>query len=140
GLSLLIGFSSQAVSKQLTYEDIENSLKSPDGLVAEIHGADHNTGLYILAVRNPENFFDTIQLPVIADYTSEGYVEVKEKLKTLNRHDFVRVHGKIHSQLHTAQKHAMIQSLELVKKFDGGYSDYPDYKHEVTLPADLINK
>lgn len=127
-------------AQQLTYDDIEKSLTSAEGLVAEVHGADQNSGLYVLAVRNPENFFDFINLPIVADYGSQNYVDVKEKMGTLDRHDFVRVRGKIHQGMDTPQKHALINSLEVVRKFDGGFAGYPDYEHEVKLPGDLLTK
>lgn len=132
----LTSFSTFAVN----YEDIQKALQSQEGLVAEIHGADKDSGLFVLVVRDERNFFDYLQVPLIADYTSENYRKVKTALNELNRHDFVRIKGTLHGWLEAAQRHIMVSSLEVVKKFDGGYGDYPDYKHKAELPKELGGK
>lgn len=140
-LTILIGtLSSFAAFAAVNYQDIQKALQSPEGLVAEIHGADKDSGLFVLVIRDEENFFDYLQVPLIADYTSENYNEIKKALNELNRHDFVRIKGTLHGWLEAAQRHIMVSSLEMVKKFDGGYGDYPDYKHKAELPKELEGK
>ncbi len=135
----IIAFSSPSFAK-LELKDIQAALESEDGLTAEIHGADKDSHLFVVVVRDPKNFFDYIQIPLVADYTSKNYEEVKKTLYTLNRHDFVNIKGSFHGWLDAAQRHIMVQTLTVVKRFDGGYSDYPDYKHNIKVPEELKNQ
>lgn len=124
----------------IDYEDVQSALKSPDGLVAEIHGADKDSHLFVVVVRNKDNFFDYVQIPLVADYTSPNYQEVNRFFYSLQRHDFVRIKGQLHGWLEAAQRHILVDAIEMVKKFDGGYDDYPDYDHKAKLPEELKSK
>lgn len=124
----------------LDYEDIQKSLQSPEGLVAEMHGVDKDSGFFVVVARNPDNFFDYIQIPLVANYLREDHDQIKAKLYELHRHDIVRLHGEIHGWVEAAQRHILISKVEVVKKYDGGYGDHPDYRREAELPKDLENK
>lgn len=135
---ILTSFSFSAFS--LDYEDIQKALQSSEGLVAEMHGVDKDSGFFVVVARNPKNFFDYVQVPLVANYLREDVDQIKAKLYELHRHDIVRLHGEIHGWIEAAQRHILVSKVEVVKKYDGGYGDHPDYRHDVELPRELENK
>ncbi|MAV91459.1 MAG: hypothetical protein CL676_08550 [Bdellovibrionaceae bacterium] len=120
-------------------EDVDAALRSEEGLKVEIHGADHDSNLYVIAVRG-DNFFDAIQIPFVADYNSINYREVKKIIAGLHRHDFVRIRGQINGKINTPQAHILVKSIEVLSDYDGGFGEHPPYEHNTQLPRDLQNK
>jgi len=137
-IAVLVFIGSPAIAK-VTYDSINEALRSGSGLVAEVHGADQDSKLYVVAVRNPDNFFDALQVPLVADYTHSDFQKVRQVLGTLSRHDRVLIKGQLRGSS-APEMHIMATSLEVTKKFDGGYENYPPYDHQAKLPGELLNQ
>ena len=126
-LSLFFGLNSHAVD----LGQIEQGLKTT-GVVGWIHGAAEDQKLYVFTYRNPDNFFDSIQMSLVA----EG--EPMEKLlASFGRHDKVRIKGNFLKNP-SPQKHILLTSIELVEKFKSGYPSDP-YPHDAKIPDELRN-
>lgn len=110
------------------YAQFEQELKSPQGVQVEVHGADHQNGLYAIAYR-PKNFFDYVIISLQADYTSPSYPTVSAQLKTLRRHDFLQIKGDANGFVFSHQNHVMIKELTILQKFASSYDDGSEYKH-----------
>lgn len=134
-LALSVGISAHAVD----LKDVDAALKSDKGLVAEMHGVDRDTGLFVLVYRNPQDFFDYVQLPLVADYMSQNYDQIEAELEALNRHDIVGVKGQLDGWVNADQAHILVDSVEMVKKFEGGFDKYPPYHHKAQIPKELQN-
>jgi len=114
------------------YQAMSDALKSEKGLVAEVHGGDIEHGMFVLVWRDKKDFFKFVQLPLTGRNE-----EAKKILSQVHRHDVVRVKGEFDEFLERGQRHIDVDSLEIVKKFEGGYPDLPEFQHSVKLPDDL---
>ncbi len=110
------------------YADFEKELKSSQGVSVEVHGADHQNGLYAIAYR-PKNFFDYVIISLQADYTSPTFKEVNDQLKTLRRHDFLQLRGDSNGFVGSQQNHILVKELTVLKKFTSTYDDGSVYTH-----------
>ncbi len=117
-----------AQSSPTLYAEFEQELKSPQGVQVEVHGADHQNGMYAIAYR-PKNFFDYVIISLQADYTSPSYPVVSEQLKTLHRHDILQIKGDTNGMISSHQNHAMIKDLTILNKFTTPYDDGSSYTH-----------
>ena len=100
------------------------------GLVGEIHGSREDLALFVLTVRNPQNFFEYQHISLIAKTP-----ETAADLSGLHRHDQVRVFGDF-IENRSPQPHAEVTRLEIVRRYEPGTS-MPDYSYETELPRDL---
>lgn len=116
----------------LNLEHLEEQLKT-SGLEGEVHGSSESTGLYSFTVRNPENFFENMTFPMTSSQES-----IREQLKTLNRHDRVKVKGSFVKNA-APIKHIQVDELSLVKKFESGMPE-SHYQYQAKLPDELMNK
>ncbi len=136
--SLLVGLcAAETIQSQDLYKLFVDELKSPKGVQVEIHGADHQNGLYAIAYR-PKNFFDFIIVSLQADYTSPAHKDVKTKLETLRRHDFIQIKGDENSFVLSHQNHVMVRELTIVSKFSSEYDKAVDAYTHTTNVADLV--
>ena len=121
-------FSAGAVDLQ----QIEKEL-STTGLEGWIHGAVKEKDLYVFTWRNPKNFFDYIDMSLVAMDSVIG-----ARLATLSRHDKVRIRGRF-LRNPSPQKHIAVTSVELVRKYESAYPS-ETYQHSTTLPGELLTK
>ncbi len=52
----------------------------------------------------------------------------------------VRVKGAFNPWINAAQRHIDVTDIEILKQFDPGFHNLPDYHHDVKLPSDLNGK
>ncbi|ACK71683.1 conserved hypothetical protein [Gloeothece citriformis PCC 7424] len=119
------------------YQDLDLTNLSQElegtGLMGSIHGAYASSRLFVLSVREPDNFFNHREFSLIpSDETS---------LKGLNgvkRQDEVCIKGRFIPNP-SEQKHILVQSVTLVKPWQH-QDNFDPYQREVSLPEDLINQ
>ncbi len=109
-----VSFSFLAQSRAIDLAEIEHALKN-EGLVGWVHGAAASQNMFVMTYRNPNDFFDHIEMSLVA-YDSTH----RQILDELKRHDRVRVKG---DWLGTpsAQKHIEIDQIEIVQAYDNPY-------------------
>ncbi len=95
---------------EINMQELELKLKTT-GLSGEIHGSSADAHLFVITYRNPDNFFDNVQLPLTSEST-----EILNSLPTLKRHQFYLVKGNF-VENRSPIKHINITSLELVKDY-----------------------
>jgi len=100
-----------------------------EGVVGWMHGAVAERGLFVFTLRHPQDFFIYDDFPVVP-----GSAEVGAVLAGLQRHDQVRVFGKLETR--GAQRHLFVERVELVKAFAPSQTA-PRYRHDATVPAAL---
>lgn len=127
GIALLL---CSPMARAVDINQIEKDLNST-GVQGWIHGAVHERGLYVFTYRNPKDFFDYIEMSLIA-FTPE----LQAKLATLNRHDKILVKGAFLPNP-SPQKHISASSIEVVEKFQSKYEVKP-YEHEAKIPDELL--
>jgi hypothetical protein len=118
------------------YAQFEQELKSPQGVQVEVHGADHQNGMYAIAYR-PKNFFDYVIISLQADYTNPTYPVVAAQLQTLRRHDFLRIKGDANGFVTSHQNHVMINELTILQKYTYPFDDGTSYNHSTDV-AQLV--
>lgn len=134
---LSLAFAESVQSPEL-YAQFEEELKSPEGVKIEVHGADHQNGLYAIAYR-PKNFFDYVIISLQADYTSPNFKIVDAQLKTLRRHDSLQIKGDANGFVSSHQNHVMINELTVLQKFTSVY-DQTGYVHTTDVAKVVADK
>ncbi len=102
------------------------------GVQGWIHGAVKEQGLYVFTYRNPKNFFDYVEMSLVAEQPA-----LLSQLATLSRNDKVLVKGKFLANP-SPQKHILLGAIELLKKMQSPYPSRP-YEYEARIPDDLAN-
>ena len=116
---------------EINLVELEAKLKG-DGVKGEIHGAVNDAKLYVFTYRNPNNFFENVQLPL----TSES-PEVLATLLQLKRHQMYVVKGEFITNK-APIKHINATSLTMAQDYSSELDHMPySYKGDVN---DLKNK
>ncbi len=95
---------------EINLVELEAKLKG-EGVTGEIHGANEDSKLFVLTVRNPTDFFDNIQLPLTSDSP-----EILASLAQIKRHQFYTVKGEFITNK-APIKHINLSSLVLAKDY-----------------------
>jgi hypothetical protein len=122
-------FAASAMAVDL--KEIERLLGST-GVDGWIHGSVSDRNLYVFTYRNPNDFFDYIQMSLVSfDPT------ILTQLASFNRNDEVLVKGSFMNNP-SQQKHIQVTSISAVKKYDPAYP-VPAYQYEARIPDELLN-
>ncbi len=119
----------EEIYQDLDSDHISNELEN-NGLIGNIHGAVSDYNLFVLSVRNPQNFFDHREFSLVADQEN-----ITNNLATLKRHDQVCIKG--HFLRNTgSQKHILVEDLKIQEVYDNGVNLDP-YQRDVNIPQEL---
>lgn len=113
----------------MNFETLENCLKA-DGVLFEVHGIVPMSSMFVISYRNPKNFFETTHLSLLG-----ATKRTRDLIKTLKRHDVIRVKGEYESEIHSPQKHVRALEIEVVKPSNTTHTD--TYQYEA-IPDDLL--
>lgn len=126
------------------YQGLEMSKLSHElnenGLIGRIHGAVAESKMYLISVREPENFFSHREFSLIAEDNSNS-----DLLNQAKRHDLVCIQGKILPNP-SPQKHIKLDSIKILEtwKQSENFSDYErkiaDLPEQLTQQTSLIGK
>lgn len=116
-------------SHAVDVEQVKKDLAA-QGIEGWIHGSVKDHGLFVFTYRAPNNFFDYLELSLVSDKP-----DLMAKFATFNRHDKVRIKGKILDNT-GPQNHIDVASIELVKKYESAYPT-ESYKYDARIPDDL---
>ena len=100
------------------------------GLIGRIHGAAGTSQMFVMAVREPNNFFSHREFSLIPSSES-----TTNTLSQLNRHDLVCVQGNIIANF-SPQKHIALNSVRVLEKWQQPKSFEP-YQRQTDLPVEL---
>lgn len=106
---------------------IEELLKTNQGVEGMVHAAAVDQNLFVFSYMGETGFFEQIRLSLVPKNKTAF-----EALKTLKRHDKIRLFGKL--EMNNKQAHIEVTEVQLLKVWS---NPYPDYTHEVRLPKDL---
>ncbi len=106
----------QGAFAAIDLNEVEQKLKTT-GLTGEIHGSNSDSSLFVLTVRDPNDFFTNMQIPLATEND-----DVKTKLKDLKRHQYYIVKGSFFDNK-APIKHINVTSLDMAR----------DYKSELDL-------
>ena len=120
GLAVFIGagavlLSACATSAYRAYavdmKEVEKELTTT-GVEGWIHGSVETQGIYVFTYRTPGNFFDFVEMSLVSDNP-----DMMKQFATFDRHDKVRIKGSFIADNPSPQKHIMVGSIELLKKY-----------------------
>lgn len=114
-------------------ERFEREIVAGNAIEGEIHGAYPELQLYVFTYRNPENFFEFVEVSLIA-----ATPEVGRQLAELRRHDRVRITGAL-ADNRSNQPHVEVASLEVVRKYAASPA-VPAHDYTASIPRDLEDK
>jgi hypothetical protein len=112
---------------------LERALQAGGAVEGEVHGAYADLDLYVFTYRNPKDFFDYVDVSLIA-----GSPEIAAKLASLHRHDRVRIEGALANN-RSQQRHVEVRSLDVVTRYDASPA-IPPYEHQAWIPDELLGK
>ncbi|NBX93127.1 MAG: hypothetical protein EBQ85_07860 [Proteobacteria bacterium] len=117
----------------ISSEELEKELKGK-GLSGWIHGASDPMGLFVFTYREPGNFFNHQEFPLVASHAG-----IEKTLKTLNRHDEVLIKGYF-LENGAPIRHIFVEDLSLIKKYESPVPAPAPYPYKANLPQDLDNQ
>lgn len=134
-LKLISVFAIVLLTQNISWAAIDlkelEKLLTTTGLRGEIHGASVDNKLFVLTYRNPENFFENIQLPL----TSEDS-KILQTFTSLKRHQSYMVKGNFLNN-RAPINHINVTGLELVKDYS---SELDNHRHQYQGDlGDLVN-
>ena len=116
------------------YQGLETSKLAQEltntGLIGSIHGAANPSQMYVMSVREPNNFFNHREFSLLASDSVS-----LDTLKQVNRHDRVCVRGKILTNP-SPQKHLVVNSIEIVESW-AQPEGFAPYERQTDIPAQL---
>jgi hypothetical protein len=136
-LFLILGLALSLNANAIDLKEVEKQLTTT-GVEGWIHGSVADQGLYVFTYRSANDFFDYVEMSLVAPDLVPGKPDIAKQLKTLTRHDKVRIKGSFLDNP-SPQKHISVTSIEILKPFQNPYPSDP-YQHEAKLPDDLLNK
>lgn len=110
--------------------ELERALRRGQAVEGEIHGAYPDLDLYVFTYRAPDNFFDFVEVSLIAPDEA-----LATALAGLRRHDRVRIEGRPMAN-RSRQMHVELSALEVIDDYEPSPA-IPDYAYEAALPGDL---
>jgi hypothetical protein len=130
--AFLFSFSASFNAYAVDLNQIQKELGTT-GVNGWIHAAVPAQGLYVFTYRNPQNFFDYIEMSLVSYDKS-----IMNQLAGFERNDQVLVKGAFLDNP-SPQKHINVSSIQMVKHYVSGYPSDP-YQHEARIPDDLLGK
>ena len=112
---------------------LSEKLENNNGLIGRIHGAVKESGVFVLTVRDPENFFNAIQYSLVSRNR-----RVNRTLSSLHRHDRICVTGELLANP-SPQNHILVKQLQVLESRTSE-RNIPAYDREIELPAALKGK
>ncbi|WP_144866760.1 hypothetical protein [Hyella patelloides] len=100
------------------------------GLIGRIHGAAAESAMYVMSVREPNNFFSHREFSLLANEQN-----TIDTLNQLNRHDRVCIQGNI-IENPSPQKHIAVSSIQIVEPWMQPEGFAP-YERQAGIPAEL---
>jgi hypothetical protein len=110
--------------------ELRRELDRGHAVEGEIHGAYPDLGLYVFTYRTPDNFFEFIEISLVAPDEA-----LAQSLAGLRRHDRVRIEGTLLDN-RSGQMHVELRALEVVDDYEPRPA-IPDYHYEAVVPDDL---
>ena len=103
---------------------------SGTGLIGRVHGAADPLQMYVMAVREPTNFFSHREFSLIPQNS-----ETREVLSGLHRHDLVCVRGDLLANP-SPQQHIALDSVRVIEPWTQP-AGFAPYERQTDLPAEL---
>jgi hypothetical protein len=122
----------RAAYQRLDRQALERELTTT-GLIGSIHGAHAEAGLFVLTVRDPDDFFTHVEYSLIP-----ASAELQQQFAALGRHDEVCVQGHFASNP-SPQGHIVVTGLRVLDAWDSGH-EVGEYEHEARIPDELVGR
>lgn len=103
------------------------------GLIGRIHGAAGKTQMYVISVREPNNFFSHREFSLLAKDQA-----IIDTLNQVNRHDRICIQGNLITNP-SPQEHITVNSLKILEPWTQPEGFTP-YERQVDLPRELQNQ
>ncbi len=119
---------------QQAYQNLEISKLSQElnntGLIGRIHGSAGQSQMFVMSVREPNNFFSHREFSLIPKDATTA-----DTLSKSNRHDLVCIRGEIIANP-SPQKHIALNSVKIIQPWQQPEGFEP-YKRQENLPQEL---
>ena len=99
------------------------------GLIGRVHGAADASQMFVMSVREPNNFFSHREFSLIPTSNQTSNI-----LDRLNRHDLVCVRGDLMANP-SPQKHITLNAIQVLEEWE--QPAFPPYERQADLPETL---
>jgi hypothetical protein len=122
----------EEIYQDLNLDNLRDELET-NGLIGSIHGAAADYNLFVLSVRNPNNFFEHQEFSLVTKNK-----EIANNLASLKRHDQVCLKGSFLNNS-SPQKHILVESIIVKQPYDNYNSglDLEPYQRDINLPNEI---
>lgn len=121
----LIVFLSHGASAAIDMAQLESDLKTK-GLVGSIHGSVLDSGLVVFTYRNPQNFFENVQLPLVSEKA-----DIQSQLNQTKRHQIYKIQGSFIKNK-APLKHVLVETMTLLQDYESEV-DHHSYQYKGDL-------
>jgi hypothetical protein len=104
-----------------------------NGLIGRIHGAIPYSQMFVLSVREPDDFFHHREFSILA-YNKKSLASLKQ----IQRHDLICIRGHFISNP-SPQKHIAVKSIAVLDS-PAKLTTYPPYDRQAKLPNELRDR
>lgn len=122
-----------SVSAKIDLVQIEKDL-SGTGITGWVHGAVHDSKMYVFTFRDPADFFSHAEFSLVPRNQA-----VRELLEKAVRHDEVQIQGLFLANP-SPQKHILVTSLKVIAPYTPGGPALPARHSSINLADDLKGK
>lgn len=127
----------QCTYNSQAYEGLESTKLAQElkttGLIGRIHGSVASSQLFVMSVREPDNFFNYRNFSLLPQNQ-----ETLATLSKVSRHDRLCIQGNIIANP-SPQQHIAVNSVQVLESWNK-LSEFPDYQREENIPAELRNR
>lgn len=124
-LILFLGLFSMFTRADVDLNKVSAALKTT-GIKVEIHGSSTDSKLFVATYRNPDNFFENAQFPLVTEDA-----KIMEQIRNTKRHQYFLIKGDFLDNK-APIKHIGVTSMELVKDYASELDHMPyTYKGDV---------
>lgn len=100
------------------------------GLIGRVHGAAASSQLFVMSVRDPQNFFNYHHFSLLTQDAT-----TLKALKQVKRHDRICIQGEFLPNP-SPQKHIRVRSLQVLSPWSG-LAKFPAYQRDPKVPEEL---
>lgn len=138
GLRMVIGAETDTCSYHAAaYQGLDHSRLKQElaetGLVGRMHGAAASQQLFVLSLRDPNNFFSHEEISLIPSTEP-----IRSQLSRMHRHDQVCVQGHFMDNS-SPQKHLVVEAVNVQEPWNG-LQTFPRLERQAELPQNLANR
>lgn len=121
--------------KGIDMDDLRTRLRG-NGITGEVHAADSSNRQFVFTYRDPNDFFNNVQIGIVTHNK-----EARDFFEKMKRHDIVKIRGDFFHEgeflPESPQPHVEVSKIEMVKAYQPAITAEKKFQKQTLLPDDL---